>query len=455
MVFVGVSNPPAGSWPGTSYTVITNTPLIREKPYLSLDSNTNFVVMVPDLETNSSGTTWAGGPTPGVSVSISQFYLAQPGMDNAATINAALNAGMDLIFTPGIYHLTNSILVTQPDTIVLGLGFPTLIPTNRNPAMVISDVDGVKVAGLIFDAGTTASPSLLEVGTATSSLDHSADPICLYDICSRVGGEFVGRTTNCVTINANNVLGDNLWLWRADHGAGSTPYWTGNPSNSGLVVNGNNVTIYGLFVEHHQQYQTLWNGNGGRVYFYQSEMPYDPPSQGAWSEAPGVDGYASYKVGNAVTSHEAYGLGVYGVFINSTNIDCFNAMETPTNCQQVNVHDMITVLIPGSPANGNSEIYHIINGTGNEVGPGFGTATANYLWQNPTFNVSASLGITGTNINITLPTESWHAYQLQYMNAVTGSSWLNLGSLFGGNDTLETVTDSTSAASRFYRVAAY
>ena len=455
MVFVGVSNPPAGSWPGTSYTVITNTPLIREKPYLSLDSNTNFVVMVPDLETNSSGTTWAGGPTPGVSVSISQFYLAQPGMDNAATINAALNAGMDLIFTPGIYHLTNSILVTQPDTIVLGLGFPTLIPTNRNPAMVISDVDGVKVAGLIFDAGTTASPSLLEVGTATSSLDHSADPICLYDICSRVGGEFVGRTTNCVTINANNVLGDNLWLWRADHGAGSTPYWTGNPSNSGLVVNGNNVTIYGLFVEHHQQYQTLWNGNGGRVYFYQSDIPYDPPSQGAWSEAPGVDGYASYKVGNAVTSHEAYGLGVYGVFINSTNIDCFNAMETPTNCQQVNVHDMITVLIPGSPANGNSEIYHIINGTGNEVGPGFGTATANYLWQNPTFNVSASLGITGTNINITLPTESWHAYQLQYMNAVTGSSWLNLGSLFGGNDTLETVTDSTSAASRFYRVAAY
>ena len=190
---------------------------------------------------------------------------------------------MNLILTPGIYHLTNSILVTQPDTIVMGLGLPTLIPTNRNPAMVISDVDGVKVSGIIFDAGTTASPSLLEVGTATSSVDHSADPICLYDICSRVGGQFVGTTTNCVTINANNVIGDNLWLWRADHGAGSTPYWTGNPSQSGLVVNGNNVTIYGLFVEHHQQYQTLWNGNWGRVYFYQSELPYDPPSQSAWS----------------------------------------------------------------------------------------------------------------------------------------------------------------------------
>ena len=165
MVFVGVSNPPSGTWPGTPYTVITNTPLVREKPYLYVDSNTNFFVMVPSLETNSLGTTWANGPTPGVSVPISQFYLAQPGVDNAASINAALNSGMNLILTPGIYHLTNSILVTQPDTIVMGLGYPTLIPTNRNPAMVISDVDGVKVSGIIFDAGTTASPSLLEVGT--------------------------------------------------------------------------------------------------------------------------------------------------------------------------------------------------------------------------------------------------------------------------------------------------
>ena len=35
-------------------------------------------------------------------------------------------------------------------------------------------------------------------------------------------------------------------------------------------------------------------------------------------KAPGreqrVNGYASYKVANTVTSHQAYGLGVYGVF---------------------------------------------------------------------------------------------------------------------------------------------
>jgi hypothetical protein len=448
MVFVGVSNPPSGTWPGSKYTIITNTPLVREKPYLYVDSNTNFFVMVPNLRTNSVGTSWASGPTPGVSIPLSQFYLAQPGTDNAGTINAALNSGLNLILTPGIYHLTNSILVTNPDTIVIGLGFPTLVPTNGNPAMVISDVDGVKVSDILFDAGTTASPALLEVGPPGSSLNHSADPICLYDVHSRVGGQFAGTTTTCFTINANNVIGDNIWLWRADHGTGVG--WTQNASNNGLVVNGNNVTIYGLFVEHHEQYQTLWNGNWGRVYFYQSELPYDAPNQSSWSHN-GVNGYASYKVANTVTSHQAYGLGIYSVF-NTSNIKCFNTIETPTN-QQVNVHDMINVFIGGSGSG--DEMTHIINGTGATLTSGVNTATANYLWLNPNFAVSAGLDSTGTNFAITLPTESWHTYQLQYKNAVTDPSWSNLGSLFGGNDTLETITDPTLAASRFYRVVAH
>ncbi|HUE36079.1 MAG TPA: hypothetical protein VMO20_01710, partial [Candidatus Acidoferrum sp.] len=327
MVFVGVSNVPSGSWPSPPYTAITNTPLVREKPYL-MESNNNFVVMAPNLETNSLGITWANGPTPGTAIPISQFYIAQAGVDNAGTINAALNAGQNLILTPGVYDLTNSIIVTNRDTIVLGMGYPTLVPAKGIPSMVVSDVDGVKVSGIIFDAGTAASPSLLEVGTATSAVNHSADPICLYDICSRVGGATGGTTTNCVTINANDVIGDNMWLWRADHGTGVG--WTQNASSSGLVVNGNRVTIYGLFNEHHERYQTLWNGNWGRVYFYQSELPYDAPSQSAWTESPGVNGYASYKIANSVTSHQAYGLGVYGVFLSSTS-SCLNAIETPVN----------------------------------------------------------------------------------------------------------------------------
>jgi hypothetical protein len=448
MVFVGASNPPTGTWPGSKFTVITNTPLIREKPYLTMDTNGNFIVMVPSLATNSSGVTWAGHPTPGTGVPISQFYLARPGVDNAGTINAALSAGTNLILTPGIYYLTNSIMITHPGTIVLGIGYPTLIPTNGNPAMVISDVDGVKVAGIIFDAGTTVSPSLLSVGTATNSVRHASDPVCLYDICSRVGGEFVGTTTNCVTIYANDVLGDNLWLWRADHGAGSSPVWTGNPSSSGLVVNGNYVTIYGLFCEHHEKFQTLWNGNWGRVYFYQSELPYDAPSQSAWSHD-GINGYASYKVADNVTGHQCYGLGIYGVFTRSTTT-CFDVIETPANSQQVNLHNMIMVYITGESG---SEMTHIINGTGNTLNTGVTTATANYLWQNPTFSLFGELA--GTNINIMVPTESWHSYQVQYKNAINDVNWSNFGNHFGGDDTLDTIRAPILSSNRFYNVRGY
>jgi len=376
MVFVGVTRPPEGTWPNPPYTVITNTPVMREKPFLYLDASSNYTVMVPDLTANSIGTTWATAPTPGRAVPLSQFYLAQSATDTAASINAALRSGLNLILTPGVYHLTDSLLVTRPDTIIMGLGFPTLVPTGRNPSLVIADVPGVNVSDIIFDAGTTAAPTLLAVGTATNTLDFSADPSCFYDLSSRVGGATPGATTNCIVINANNVIGDNIWLWRADHGRGVG--WTRNASQSGLVVNGNDVTLYGLFVEHHEQYQTLWNGNGGRVYFYQSELPYDAPSQSAWSHD-GVNGYASYKVADSVTRHQAYGLGVYGVFLKSTT-KCHDTFEAPANSPQVNLHDLINVYITGRSG---SEMTHVLNGTGGTLARGGAIATISYLRNDP------------------------------------------------------------------------
>jgi hypothetical protein len=123
------------------------------------------------------------------------------------------------------------------------------------------------------------------------------------------------------------------------------------------VVNGDDVTIYGLFVEHHQQYQVVWNGNGGRTYFYQSEIPYDPPNQASYKSAPGVNGWASYKVADGVTSHEAWGLGVYSVFT-YPDVVLTRAIETPKRAG-VKFHDMITVALGDHGA-----ISHVINDTG-------------------------------------------------------------------------------------------
>ncbi|HYF65409.1 MAG TPA: coagulation factor 5/8 type domain-containing protein, partial [Herpetosiphonaceae bacterium] len=279
--------------------------------------------------------------------------------DTAATINAQLAAGKHLLITPGVYGLNDTIRVNNANTVVLGLGFATLRADTGLAAMSIADVDGVTVAGLFIDAGTTNSPVLMEVGPSGSSAGHAANPTVLHDIFFRVGGAAPGQASVNLRINSHDVIVDHTWIWRADHGSGVG--WWDNPSANGLVVNGNNVTIYGLFVEHYQQYQVVWNGNGGRVYFYQSEIPYDPPNQASWN-APGSTGWASYKVANSVTSHEAWGLGIYSVFTNG-GIFMSRAIEVP-NTPNVKFHSMITVAI--GP---NGGIWNVINNTGGSTQP--------------------------------------------------------------------------------------
>jgi hypothetical protein len=360
MVFAGTLRPPAGSWPEAPYTVIEQTPVIREKPYLVIDPEGRYSVAVPHFRRGGTvGTTWASGTTPGIRLPLERFYLAHPESDHANSLNTALAAGQHLLLTPGIYRLESPVRVTRPGTIVFGLGYATLQPTNGTPAMVIADVDGVEVGGVLLEAGTISSETLLEVGPPGSSASHAANPIFLYDIFCRVGGALAGSASCFVTIHAHDVVGDNFWLWRADHGRGAG--WNSNKNKNGLIVNGNNVTLYGLFVEHCQEFQTVWNGNGGRVYFYQSELPYDPPSQEAWRHGE-VNGYASYKVADGVTSHEAWGLGVYCVFY-AAPVLCENAFETPT-VPGVKLHHLVTIRLSGQR---NSGMSHVINGTGAAV----------------------------------------------------------------------------------------
>jgi hypothetical protein len=355
MVFVGVPDLPAGEWPSPPYTKIALTPIVREKPFLQVDAEGDYSVRVPSLRRNSSGITWHGGTTPGRSIPLDHFYIARPGIDTAASINAQLAKGKDLLLTPGIYDLMDAIHITRHDTVVLGMGFATLRSINGTPAMTTADADGIFIAGLLFDAGPMQSPVLLQIGPDGSNAHHTKDPISLHDVFFRVGGAGVGRTLINLKVNSNDTILDHTWIWRADHGSGVG--WDLNTSANGLVVNGNNVTVYGLFVEHHQQFQVLWNGEGGRTYFYQSEIPYDPPNQASYRSAPDTKGWASYKVADSVTHHEAWGLGIYSVF-EQPGVELTRAIEVPKRAD-VKFHHMITVALGNHGA-----ILNVINNTG-------------------------------------------------------------------------------------------
>jgi hypothetical protein len=352
MMFVGVVNPPSGSWPSRPYTVIPKTPIIAEKPFLVFENN-SYYVMVPELRKDSTlGITWANEPTKGELIPIDLFYIAIAGTDNATTINAALAQGKNLLITPGNYRLDASIKVTRPNTIVLGIGLPSLIPEKGTPAIEVSDVDGVRLGGILCEATTTNSPSLVVIGEPGSTQNHKANPTILHDVFCRAGGAFNGLATCFLTINSNDVIVDHVWLWRADHGTGAG--WNSNKNANGLVVNGNDVTVYGNFTEHTQEYQTLWNGNGGRNYFYQCEMPYDPPDQASWMRG-NIKGYPGYKVADAVNTHEAWAIGVYCVFHNSSVVS-ENGIEAP-NKPGIKMWHLFTINLGGN-------ILHVVSGVG-------------------------------------------------------------------------------------------
>jgi hypothetical protein len=371
-VFCGDPGAPAQSFASNSglsggaapYTNIGACPVTREAPYLYQDSGGNYNVFVPSLATNSNGPSWANGSTPGTSLSLNTFFVVQPSA-TVAQINAALNAGDNLLFTPGVYNVPSAIAVTHPDAQIVGLGFATLVPTSGNTTLSVADVSGVQISGLIFDAGATTSPSLLQVGTAGSSTRHNTDPVALDDVFFRVGGATAGSVTTPLVDNSNDSLLDDVWIWRADHGAGAGT-WSGDQSPTGLVVNGNNVTSYGLAVEHFQQNEVNWNGQNGKVIFFQNENPYEVPNQASWMASASQKGYPALYIPNSVTSFQGYGLGSYSYFNQGVDIHNAMAFQVPQT-SGVQLHDLLTVFL-----NGSGGIDSVVNGTGKAVSSAFG-----------------------------------------------------------------------------------
>jgi hypothetical protein len=360
-VFSGVVGAPAQSYPNPTYTTLASTPISRERPYLTENAGKKYGVFVPSLQRNSTGTTWSNGATPGKFISLDHFFVATPDTP-VIEINLALLFGQNLLLTPGVYNLNEPIVVERPNTVVLGLGFATLVPQTGKEAITVADVDGVTVAGLILDAGPKNSSVLLKMGFGLFGLplprggffQHINNPSLVSDVFFRVGGATSGKATTSLEVNSSDVILDDIWAWRADHGTGVG--WTLNTADHGVIVNGDRVVATGLAVEHYQKQQVLWNGNAGEMIFYQSELPYDPPSQAAWKNG-SANGYPAYVVSGLVNAHQAFGLGVYSFFNQGINIVEDNAITVPAS--GTSITDAGTVFL-----NGNGQITHIVNGLG-------------------------------------------------------------------------------------------
>jgi len=305
-------------------------------------------------------------------------YNTLDDMDEQKTneLQAALNQGKDLILCPGQYFLTKALEVINEGQVVLGLGLATLIaPQDGSPCIrVKANCDDVRIACIQFEASVQkeepqdSSPSsstknvdgvrsLVEVGSPDVEDEGNAKkPIVLSDVFCRVGGSNLNRnvsTNVMVRIHTGNVVGDNLWLWRADHvrlgkdenaNDNNFPlYYQIRDMNqckveTALEVRGNNVKMYGLFCEHTTENQMIWKGNNGTTLFFQCELPYDATSNYADKE------YAGYVVHESVENHTAKGVGVYSNFT-VNNVNAARGISHPQNKPGVTVEHPYTIFL--------------------------------------------------------------------------------------------------------------
>jgi hypothetical protein len=422
LVFVGTTGAPAKSSTDKKdqVTTVAKSPKTAEKPYLIQEKGGSWSIAVPKFVSSpTAGATADHGAMIGAKLSISDstdaadgdVFVARADKHDAAAINKGIKGKKGLLLTPGIYDCATPIEITEPGFVVLGIGFPTLVATNRGEAalkVIAQPTAGVRIAGILFEAGAplaiTAAPiaapatftssvnssttcdgtkipstgcctadgggfpfsccqyfkascpckkcghlrqqmshlhpssesttaptavdaapteGLLQYGTSKSASgphndaddDAEVDGGFLFDIFARIGA-FSYQTKfhqACVKVRADVMLSlaapsatvDNAWLWHADHddcGGQSDSCKSGN----GLRVDASakDVVTYGLAAEHTQADLVSWGGESGRVYFYQSELPYHDPGFAK-------GGFAGYLVGPAVKTHTAKGIGVY------------------------------------------------------------------------------------------------------------------------------------------------
>mmetsp|Transcript_11578 Transcript_11578/g.11949 ORF Transcript_11578/g.11949 Transcript_11578/m.11949 type:complete len:566 (+) Transcript_11578:200-1897(+) len=361
-VFAAVNGAPSaqcgqisnGQSANASISVLPTVPLVAEKPYITSTDGKTFKLIVPTVQTNvPAGVTWTSTGFPSAKeIDFSNVYVTQT-TDTSSIINEKLSQGLNVVITPAIYTLDDSLYVQYENQVILGLGLATLIaPSNGSPCIRVADVSGVRIAGLLLEAGKWETKGgMLQVGSSGKFQGTESNPVVITDVFARVGGPNtgVGPVDTMFSINSGYTIIDNTWLWRADHTAEGLVYHSDNPVKNGLVVNSDNVYAYGLASEHTTEDNVVWNGNNGLTYFYQAEIMYDYTNSN-WP-------YSCYKIGSNVDSHTASGLGCYTYF-RDASVYTDSGITTNGN-KNVKIDKAVSVWLNGNQLSGLNNVIDL------------------------------------------------------------------------------------------------
>lgn len=398
MVYAGCTGevPEAGFEDDGATVTVVEEPRVRvEKPYISLQENgTKYQLRVPKAMLSGDISYTREPMFDGHYEDVRDFSRVRVVRDTdpVSSIQEALDEGKDVVLAPGIYSLKKTVELRKPGQVLLGLGLATLeAPRNGTPCVhVAPNLSGVRIAGIMLEAtekdasaaDNNVKTALLEWGnTHMKDPGRKDDPGAMHDIFVRVGGATTGDRTKIAVdammrLHSGNVVGDNLWIWRADHavlGKGekanyphiSPIFWQSEQNEFraeiGIEVTADDVSMYGLAVEHANQHQTVWSGENGSVVFYQCEFPY-----GVYKDF-AENSFRGYLVKDHVQTHEVHAPGVYSNFRND-DVQTETAMNIPEK-EGISVANPFIVKLDNQGG-----ILSVINGKGGAaVGENTGT----------------------------------------------------------------------------------
>jgi len=265
-----------------------------------------------------------------------------------------------------------------------------------------------------------------------------------------------------------DTMNPNNYTWEAedfDHDGG---LFIDNPQTNAYAglnavagVDSVQVNFAGTYLYRPNGMDTEVNGDIKRPQYLDPSNPQSDYSMGYYSDGAWANYTRDYPAGT---------YNVYGRFAAGGGNTDATLSQVVTNWGTANqVSNMLgTFSIPNTggwenyqyvplrDANGNLAAL-TLNGSTNTLqlgrpvdNPASPDVNVNFLMLVPVFTASASHS--GTNIAVSFQTMSGFNYQLQYKTNLTDPAWIPLGSPLPGNNSLQSVTNPTTATTRFYRV---
>lgn len=344
-----------------SYKNVEAVPKIAEKPFIVFDEDENkYGLLIPGYETDKL--------EPGMSDNydlqpFERVYVASE-EDDASLLNDMLNHVDFMVLQPGVYKMDKPLKFKRDKQVLLGIGMPSLVSTNGNAVIEVLRKKGVRIAGIIMEIESDKpTKTLLEWGVETHGVsDDANEPGVLSDVFARVAPKNSKQTItnlkNMIQINTPHMIIDNTWLWRSTSDKNGPIANLANHVETGLQVDSDDVTVYGLNVDQTLSNLVNWNGNDGRIYSSALNLPFDLDSTDYMS-----DNAHALKVADDVTSHLNIGTAVY---LNTKGKTVESAIKAPVH-SDVSFFNVYT-----KDESGSSTISHAVNSKGGAATKGKG-----------------------------------------------------------------------------------